>query len=163
MSEKKHLPLLGKIKDAIEEIYRITNENGGFKGAMVGYPTVFSRVMHVLVSRGIVSRKQTSAFPKAYSYVWVAQSHPTCTLYKSVYQEIRDKQKGYEERSKARKKGVNAPAQEEDVSTPEVAPTPIPGNVIAGFTDQELWDELKGRGYFIEDNRLAVVKKSYLD
>lgn len=32
-----------------------------------------------------------------------------------------------------------------------------------GFSDQELWDELKKRGYSIEDNRLVIVKKTYLD
>lgn len=32
-----------------------------------------------------------------------------------------------------------------------------------GFTDQELWDELKKRGYTIEDNRLVIVKKTYLN
>lgn len=34
---------------------------------------------------------------------------------------------------------------------------------LDGFSDQELWDELKKRGYSIEDNRLVIVKKSYLD
>lgn len=34
---------------------------------------------------------------------------------------------------------------------------------LDGFSDQELWDELKKRGYSIEDNRLVIVKKTYLD
>lgn len=34
---------------------------------------------------------------------------------------------------------------------------------LGGFTDQELWDELKKRGYTAEDNRLVIVKKEYLN
>lgn len=34
---------------------------------------------------------------------------------------------------------------------------------LGGFSDQELWDELKKRGYTIEDNRLVIVKKAYLE
>ena len=33
---------------------------------------------------------------------------------------------------------------------------------IATLSDQELWDELKRRGYTVEDNRLVVVKRVYL-
>ena len=31
------------------------------------------------------------------------------------------------------------------------------------FSDQELWDELKRRGYSADGNGLFIVKKSYLE
>ena len=36
------------------------------------------------------------------------------------------------------------------------------GFVLSHLSDQQLWDELKKRGYSIEDNRLVIIKKAYL-
>jgi hypothetical protein len=43
---------------------------------------------------------------------------------------------------------------------------PDAGKVVEGikkYSDQELWDELKARGYFIKEERLAIVKTTFLD
>lgn len=55
-------------------------------------------------------------------------------------------------------KDIFIEAQEEEPTTVFTGFAPLDG-----FTDQELWDELKKRGYSIEENRLVIVKKTYLD
>ena len=37
------------------------------------------------------------------------------------------------------------------------------GFILTHLSDKQLWDELKRRGYIIEDNRLVIIKKAYLE
>ena len=170
MSKSKAKPLLGKIKEAIDAVYEMTVTPGGYHGHFKDYPTTFWRVVAVLVQRKIVSRERQSGDGRTFVYKWVATMHPTATLYKSVEQEIRDKVRAYAKNAKSKEKKGKKGAREETpaVATAPVVETPSPAPVkkefvtsLDGFSAQELWDELKKRGFGIEGDR--IVKKAYLN
>lgn len=123
-------------------------------------------VVRTLLRRGIISMKKMHN-GKA-RYAWVAEMAPTKVLYQSVAAEIRDSQREKNKKYSASKASAK-PSEEPAVNEPEDAPVePVQMeapkvNILECFSAQELWDELKARGYVIEDNRLVVVKKAYLD
>lgn len=123
-------------------------------------------VVRILLRRGIISMKKMHNGKARYK--WVADMAPTKVLYQSVAAEIRDAQR------ETSKKYRTTKVADKNAETPVVeAPEEIPAepvqmeapkvNILERFSDQELWDELKARGYVIEDNRLVIVKKAYLD
>lgn len=123
-------------------------------------------VVRTLHRRGIISMKKMHNGKVRYK--WVAEMAPTKVLYQSIAAEIRDSQR------EKNKKYLATKAAAKNAETPVVdVPEEIPAepvqveapkvNILECFSGQELWDELKARGYFIEDNRLVVVKKAYLD
>lgn len=162
MGNKKPKPLLGQVRDAVDKIYELTTANGGYHGSFVGYTQTFGKVIHVLVSRGIVSRSRKTSL-KSYIYSWATPNHPTDNLYKSITHELRDRQKAYEIKSKAKKMALKKT---------EIVKVPVVNELteslkkeyvtsLDGFSSQELWDELKKRGFGIEGDR--IVKKAYLN
>lgn len=164
MCNEKPMPLLGKIKDAIDAVYEMTVTPGGYHGHFKEYPTIFWRVVSVLCQRKIVSRERNPLQRCSFVYKWVATMHPTTTLYKSVEQEIRDKVRAY--RSNERKKKERQPKTETPaVFDNSMVVSPIHNTreegILDGFSAQELWDELKKRGFEIEGDH--IVKKAYLN
>lgn len=115
-------------------------------------------IVTVLVSRGILQKTYVNAVGRRgveCSYKWAATMSPTKTLYGSVTDELRNIRK---QRKEAGKKSKPVVAQE----TVPKAPPKEYVTTLDGFSAQELWDELKKRGYSIEDNRLVIIKKAYL-
>lgn len=116
-------------------------------------------IVTVLVSRGILQKTYVAAIGRKgvdCSYKWVATMAPTKNLYNSITEDLRNirrKRKGGQK--KAEQPLEQEPAQNE--------PPKEYVTTLDGFSAQELWDELKKRGYTIEDNRLVIVKKAYLD
>ena len=111
-------------------------------------------IVTILVSRGILQKTYVNAVGRRgveCSYKWAATMSPTKTLYGSVTDELRNIRK---QRKEAGKKSKQVVAQE---TVPKEYVT-----TLDGFSAQELWDELKKRGYSIEDNRLVIIKKAYL-
>ena len=144
-----------------------------------------ARSFSTLVKRGIISKTPCARKEGRgceYKYKWLAPMAPTKVLYGSIVEEIRgiDRAK-YTAGKKSEKKEapVAAPAnvdERHDEPAPEVveevvaAPAnakeqPAPAKTfvtdLQGFSSQELWDELKDRGFVIENDRL--VKKAYLN
>jgi len=161
--------LLGKVKDAIDYIYELT-ANTPYRGGFSEYEKVVSDTARILVGRNIISREQDhTKTRRAFIYKWVATMAPTDTLYKSVTQELRDTQRRYEHNCKSRKKEQaqqDAPAEVVGIRTDNAEPvfkiSDIP-SFLKSLPAQDLWDELKRRGYTIEDNRLVLIKKDYLE
>lgn len=98
---------------------------------------------------------------------------PTNVLYKSIMAQIREEKKAEDsKRYQSKKQGGLNPvvvvADESKGIPPEVINAVIDEKkeyvtTLEGFSAQELWDELKKRGYSIENNRLVIIKKAYLD
>lgn len=112
-------------------------------------------IVTILVSRGILQKTYVNAVGRRgveCSYKWAATMSPTKTLYGSVTDELRNIRK---QRKEAGKKSKQVVAQE---TVPKEYVT-----TLDGFSAQELWDELKKRGYSIEDNRHVIIKKAYLN
>ena len=123
-------------------------------------------VVRTLLRRGIISMKKMHNGKTRYA--WVAEMAPTKVLYQSVAAEIRDAQretskKYYTAKNAAKSTEPIVDDVPEDIHTDPVQVEAPKVNILECFSDQELWNELKARGYVIEDNRLVVVKKAYLD
>lgn len=129
----------------------------------------------ILVRRGIIERTNLSPLPGEHGrkckYRWAATLAPTKTLYGSIVQEIRDAHRAWPSHNNtAKSKNAEGGGKEEHLpiqTAEEPQETPHPEftglATLDGFSDKELWDELKKRGYSIEDNRLVIIKKTYLD
>ena len=155
---KTNKPLLGQVKDAIDFLFDATNKQGGFKGSVCNQSALFGKVTTILVRRGIIDKKRNETHKKGFSYMWAATMHPTKTLYQSVTQELRDKQREYDLKSRAKRKPEKPSVQIVSAMIDEVVK---PSTGLEAFPSQLLLDELKYRGFTIEGERL--VKKDYLD
>ena len=166
-------PLAKTVKDTIDFVFEILTSNpGGYEMSAKELGQTGRKVVAILVERGILERNHACNGKKS-RYQWVAAMAPTKVLYGSVTQELadrnREEKKKYYEKHKARtsvsradnvveEEPVPAPAVETFHDGPvQVAPSLDP------FSAQELWDELKRRGYSADENGLFIVKKTYLD
>lgn len=167
MAETKTLKLT--VKETVDFVYEILTSNP--EGTTMSAKSLFGKnrkIMTILVNRGIVDKKKVAARGRrGYEclYKWVASMPPTKVLYGSIADELRDKRREYKKSYLERKRCRT----ESDAATPiqiqktEVVAVPAPG--LSMFPSQDLWDELKRRGYNIEieDCRLVVVRKEYLN
>lgn len=145
---------LKSVKEAVDFIYESTT-GAGSVGGWTKYPTRIQRIVSILVQRGIVAKGGHYNHP---TYVWTAQMAPTGTLYKTIASEVVLKERETVKRSADKRRAKEMEEMKAKVMEEEAAAV-----AISSFTSQELWDELKRRGYAIEDGRLVVVKKDYLD
>ena len=175
----KRQPLEVTVKETIDFMYEmlIQHPNGTeFNASTLGNTP--SRIVSLLVERNIIER--TTVFSKdgrKFRYKWVATMAPTKVLYGSIAQQLRDWQEARNKSYNAKKKDKQVePAKEEPILTtdePRIekdADTIInelaeaaKRNPLEIYGIDELWDELKRRGCYIEDNHLVLVKKVVFD
>lgn len=165
---RKAKPLAKTVKDTIDFVYEYLSpfkDGCEFSAKDTGNQGRY--VVRTLLRRGIISMKKLPGGKTHYK--WVAEMAPTKVLYQSIAAEIRDYQREKNKKYNASKVAAKAnepadetPAVDENNEAPAVEQI-TPPNLLEVFSAQELWDELKARGYVIEDNRLVVVKKAYLD
>lgn len=175
---KKLVPLPKTVKETVDFIYEYLIEHPDglvFPMREIVETRTQQRVISILVKRGIIEKKSVPTDGKygaSYRYKWVANMPPTKTLYGSIVTEIRNEQNNWP--SWKKKKKTADPQTKIEENTDELVPpiceqeetqqTVFNGFApLDGFSDQELWDELKKRGYTIEDNRLVIIKKAYLN
>ena len=164
MEDKRKRNLLAHVKECTDRIYEtVIAQPGGYCGGFSQLGSFYSRVLKDLVDRNILKKERNEAAPRlAFRYTWIASMAPTKTLYENIAFKLRMEQKEYSEKNKQKKElthvkipKVNAseiltgPALENNIL---MEPTPNP---LRSFTDAELWDELKARGYEIAEGRLA--------
>ena len=172
---------LGRIKDSVDFIHALVTESqDGYTGGFDKFGSaLIPRVSCALVKRGVLIRsavkRDDGKTGRLYQYKWSSNMSPTNTLYKTVMSDIRESKAEENMRGRQRRAekqtGMTPTAviMEEHAAIPEsVVETVINAKKefvtdLDGFSAQELWDELKKRGYTIEDNRLVIVKKAYLD
>ena len=170
---------LGRIKESVDFIYALVTENpDGYQGGFDTFTqTIIKKVARVLVKRGILAHSTTGRGKGErgcfHYYKWASDMAPTNVLYKSVMAQIREEKKAEDSKRYQSKKQnglepVVVVADESKGIPPEVINAVIDEKkeyvtTLEGFSAQELWDELKKRGYSIENNRLVIIKKAYLD
>lgn len=152
-----------KVKESIDFIYNITTEQGeGYRGGFSTFDNVTKRVIAELVKRGIVAKEQDRTKPRTqFVYKWAVGTSPTRALYGSVTDTLRKNRREYNyeyNQSKKTEKKVQATDTVEEKKEQAAIESPI-----ESFSTKELWDEIKRRGYSIEDNRLVIVRKEYLE
>jgi len=166
MTEKTNIKpeSLKKIKEAIETIYELTQEEyrGGFKP--LGYNC--SRVATVLVKRGSLIK---TGDKKHAVYNWnpIAMK-PNKLFITSVAEEIFGKKRAAQREYQRNHKRVTVKntdmehivAQEREQQTAGVV---LDNPTIQNYSIEELWAEIKRRGVIIEDNRLALHTVTYFD
>lgn len=147
---------LGKVKDIIDLIYSETTASDGFHHSFRVYSSRTAKVAKILLDRGILLRDGTITKPV---YTWNKSAmSPTENLYKTITTELRTKESNAAKKSKDKKMAEMRKT---------VCPVPLPEKMgdartpISEYTDQEIWDELKSRGFSIEDN--ALVKRIILN
>lgn len=157
---RKHKALAKTVKETIDFVYEYLRpfpDGCEFSARDTGNQGRY--VVRTLVRRGIVSMKKLPGGKT--HYTWVAEMAPTKVLYQSVAAEIRDYQREKNKKYQATKAASRSAELVEEKAVEPVQMEAPKVNILECFADQELWDELKARGYVIEDNRLA--KKAYLD
>lgn len=184
MENKRKQEFIAKIQEKVDFLYSITAgiEFGeSFKKKF--NDRLLDEVRAVMVKRGIIIKNITypgQSMGRKCSFTWNPTAPaPTKTLYINIANDITKIHREKDERYAEGK--ANKP---EHLKKIEVAPTEVNSEAvnaggwfreemhidsyneklrIKSFTDQELWDELKSRGYEIVDGRLAKIVKTYLD
>lgn len=169
---RKYQPLSKTVKEAVDLVFELTTSNpDGYEMKAKDLGSTGKLVVRILHQRGILERIRMKNRVHSFLYKWVAASAPTKVLYGSITQELSDMARKMNEKYNAKKKSAEKASV--DVIAEETVPAPAvetfhdgPVLVVPSldpFSAQELWDELKRRGFFIEGERLCIVKKAYLD
>ena len=170
---------LNKVKEKVDFIYSITNGveyKDGFKALNDRF---LEECVTALVKRCILQK--TRYYMKGesgvhYIFTWIASMAPTETLYINIYKDVQRVHKAKQERWKLAKRAQRQREKEasEDVeikepddsfTIPNIGPVEqeLKCKELSDYTPQELWNELRARGYQIEENRIVFIQKTYLD
>ena len=159
---------MANVKEIVDEIYDLTGMSS-YHGSFASKKSRYRHIVSILLKRGSLIRSGHKNEP-IYEWNKVAMA-PTKQFYRSVAEQLVteerestarwDKKKRMEKDQE--KKGEPLPIVGIDVSDgmPVINPVERLDDVIQNIPDQQLWDELKRRGFGIEDGRL--VKKIYFD
>ncbi len=151
--------MLKNVKDAIELIYEITQEeyHGGFKKE----GRLFSRVSTVLVKRGSLIK---SGVKRWSSYKWnpIAMK-PTKVFIASVAEELsREKSESNRKYKSIKKSQKNTDMNQiETEREKQEAGVVLDTSILDKFEIIELWNAIKRKGGRIEGGHIAVT--TYLD
>lgn len=167
-----------KVRDCIDLIYHNTY-NKDFTESWKQYNNrTLDETLAIMVKRGILSKEkyfEKGKIGRRFTFTWIAGMAPTNQLAISIADEIREignlrnrKRRAKLKLAKQESIRVFTEAKEEEPCNledkiNETAPAPIRITVekLKSFSSQELWNELKSRGYFIEQGKL--VRKKWLD
>lgn len=169
---------LNRVKEKVDFIYGITNGVDYKEGFHIFKDRFLGECVTALVKRGILSKTAFyggGSFGRKYTFRWIATMEPTEILYINIYKDIDEAHKAKQERWKLAKRRqrqkeemlkMEQSYKEEDckkeVSQEEQEEKQITNIVtLNDFSDEQLWKELKDRGYTVEDNR--IVRKQYLN
>jgi len=158
---------LEETKKAVDFIYALTN-NRIYSAGWAKYNYGLKRVATILIKRGVLVPIGNKI--KQHTYKWNPNAmEPTENFYLSIAQEIANKEYSYKEWRRD-KKDVTEESPVKESPVVKASPKPIikteakayvVKSKIVDFTAQELWNELKRRGYCIEGDKL--VCRTYLD
>lgn len=163
MSKREQRPLAKTVKETVDYVFNYLYpfpDGVVFTSKGLGYNE--KRVCKILCERGIITREQVMGVSgKQLRYKWAADMAPTSILYGSIADEIRDMDAKRTQKQNKKRKEKRALGKEAVVEKLPDVPECEDLGPFVGVSSQELWNELKARGYYIEDNRL--VTKLYLD
>jgi len=148
-----------RIKDAVDDIYKRTSGTmpltSGFTA--INPNDLYRKVALALKEEGIIENLGRKDEPK---YIWKSAIKLTESVYHRVYLKVRQYNRKYYDNVRAKIAKAEAPAvPEETVEQPVVdslaTVTPVYAKTLDVFTDQELWDELKARGFGFVEGKLS--------
>jgi hypothetical protein len=157
----EHKTLPQRVKEVTDFVYEYLAQQNDFvqlnaRGTLGSHGAA---ILSNLIKRGIVEKKTVPNNGKrghACAYKWVATMAPTKTLYGSITDQLRDEKKNRKKPKKSTSPAVNVVGME-TITLPDYHLE------LSAIPDQELWDELKRRGYFIVNNQLAISRLEYLN
>ena len=173
---KRKQEFLNRIREKVDFLYSLTLNVKFGESFKKFNDRLLDEVRAVMVKRGIIIKK--ISYPGQHgrkcTFTWNPSAPaPTKHLYITIRDEIvrlhKEKAERYAEGKIQKPKYLNkvevAPteANKEAINMNEWFKEETEKLQIKSFTDQELWDELKSRGYEIIDGRLAKIVKTYLD
>lgn len=135
-----------RIRDAVDDIYKRTSATVPFKGGVcsINPNDLYRKVALALLDEGILDNLGTKFEP---TYIWKSSVPLVESVYHRVYKRVREISRKYYDTLKEKKEET---AQEKKKDTPKPAD-------ISSISDQELWDELKKRGFTIVSGVLSKV------
>ena len=147
------------VKEIVDELYGLT-VGDGFRGSFSKTKTRYRTVLRMLVRRGVIVRE---GHPKEPTYRWAASLAPNNTLYKNIANDTVNYERGIATRSNTKKRALFTAPPARTEGTEVYEPKFSEKRSIHFFSDEELWGELKRRGYRIEDGKLVLVKRITLE
>lgn len=174
MNEPSYLrnPYFMRLRNAVDEIYRCTAKENPYRGGIgsIGKTDLFRKCAAALISEGYLVKYGTQDAPV---YKWNGKSLEEITYHK-VYQWIREynlrfydaQKKAENRRAKRQKKEEVAEVEMHPVIVEEKKEEPEEEAVVPSlgeFSDTQLWEELKLRGYDIVNGKLCKILYSYLN
>ncbi len=171
-----------EVKEHIDSIYEKTCD-GEYIGTWKQFDCrLLEECVTELIKRGIMTKtsyQRIGSRGRRYTFHWVASSKPTNHLAVSIGDAIRHKQAARRDNYRVKQaaiksriqKDANVPVEHDIKLDIYDMGLPIGENIksikdvmsIASFTDVDLWNELKRRGYEIENGRLVIITRKYLD
>lgn len=147
------------IKYNVDYLYELTK--GGYEGTISSLGQREQVFFGVLRKRNVITRENTKkkeGKSNIFLYKWNCSMAPTNVFYKSVldwyrsdYMKCNDKKK--EERKTKKESVANDLTEKENLRKA----------TLKEYRAQELWDELKSRGYTISENKLVKITTEYLN
>ena len=166
-----------EVKEHIDSIYEKT-----FDGEYIGTWKQFNNrlleeCVTELIKRGIMTKtsyQRIGSRGRRYTFHWAVSSKPTNHLAVSIGDAIRHKQAARRDAYREKMKKSNqknsieyikvdaqeAPEANALLHTPSYT---FSSTMLSQYTDSQLWEELKKRGYEIENGRLVIITRKYLD
>lgn len=143
--KSKHTGFENRVKETINLIYNNTVNEPQTEGfAKYRRNTLFTLCGSALRTMGIVENVGNGTSPR---YIWT-EGAPESWMVKRVVDLVREKQQHHNQKKAATK--------DKQVIIPVVTPvSPQPVLCLVNFTDQQIWDELKDRGYSIQNGQLC--------
>jgi len=166
-----------EVKEHLDSIYEKTCD-GEYIGTWKQFNNrLLEECVTELIARGIMTKtsyQRIGSRGRRYTFHWAVSSKPTNHLAVSIGDAIRHKQAARRDAYRAKMKAnkpVNSVAHIH-VDEPEVPETngllnttsyTFTSTMLSQYTDSQLWEELKRRGYEIENGRLVIITRKYLD
>lgn len=144
--------------EAVSFVHELTID--GYKGAFDKEPHPIQLAVRAFVAQGLITRTYVDGGQHRL-YRWVG-GPLTDELRDKIVEEMRglirkknrnSRLRKKEQRSKETTPEVKAEAEPAPAHIPEIPDIPS----LSSFTDRQLWDELKARGWKIDDGKLKKV------
>lgn len=144
-----------RLRDMVDDIYRRTS---GTMPLSTGFVSInkndlYRKCALALLQEGIVENHGTRQEPL---YIWKTTIKLQESVYHRVYMRVREINRKYYKPKAKEVTVMPVPTPEENVVPASEIPVEKEWPVLMdGISDQELWDELKKRGFVIVDNTLS--------
>lgn len=161
-----------RVQDSIDFIYSLTKENVFKESWKTFNNRLLDECVAELVKLGALQKTKywiDGSPGRRFIFKWNSTMAPTKVLYKNVLDRIREQHRKKNDRFRNRNKQEMLEQSikiDQDAIIDHTIEMLQEKHVIEtcnlkDFTAQQLWEELKERGYVIEDGR--IVRKEYLE